>query len=138
MGSIVILIAATAELRPVLISISPDPGMIRPRNYCVMNPFRNRSAERAADQFLRQLRRHDLSVLNVAESPRERYTVNEAKWPVEEWRIGRRKDAGRRVELMYWVRRGNGYSRDGYEEEVYLTVDRSRDPARVVSFSAIY
>jgi hypothetical protein len=106
-----------------------------------MNPFRDRWAERAADRFLSQLRRHDLSVLNVAESPRERYIDNETKWPIEEWRIGRRKDAGSRVELMYWVRRGNGYPGNGYpgiEEEVYLTVDRSRDPAQVISFSAIY
>ena len=38
--------------------------------------------------------------------------------------------------MMYWVKRGNGYSRDGLEEEAYVTVDRRK--GRVTQFEAIY
>jgi hypothetical protein len=138
-GIVIVAAAATADRRPVLASISPDPTMLRPRNYCIMNPFRDRLPERAADEFLRQLRDGHVTVLaTTGGASREHLIENETKWPIEQWRIGRRKDEQHRVELMYWVRRGNGYSRDGYEEEVYMTVDRSRGPARVIQFSAIY
>src|SRR5262245_10343028 len=44
--SIAILSAFLAALlyytrsRPVIFSFSPDPTMVRPRNYCLLNPFR--------------------------------------------------------------------------------------------------
>ena len=113
--------------------------MVRPRNYCIMNPFRDRTPERAAEQFLRKLRASDVTGLaEIAASSRAGIVESETKWPIERWRVGRRKDDGHRTELMYWVKRGNGYSRDGYEEEVHITVDRSRGHACVMQFNAVY
>ena len=51
--------AVTAPMRPVLWSLSVDPTELRPRNYCIMNPFRDRDPERAADRFLEALRNKD-------------------------------------------------------------------------------
>jgi hypothetical protein len=133
--------ALSAGRRPVLLDITPDPAMVRPRNFCVMNPFRDRSPERAADTFIRRLREGDVSVLSATvkdPSTREHLMENETKWPITSWRIGRREDLEGRVDLMYWVTRGNSYSRDGHEEEVYLVIDRSADQLRVTEFSAIY
>ncbi|HYO78938.1 MAG TPA: hypothetical protein VE010_20920 [Thermoanaerobaculia bacterium] len=74
----------------------------------------------------------------AAPSSRAHYVENERNWPIQHWRIGRRKDDGPRVELLYWVKRGNGYSHSGYEEEVYITVDRPSGQPRVTGFGAIY
>lgn len=133
--------ALTAGRRPVLLDITPDPAMVRPRNYCLMNPFRDRTPERAADTFLRRLRDGDMSVLSATvkdPSTREQLAENETKWPISSWRIGRREDIEERVDLMYWVKRGNSYSKDGYEEEVYLVISRSAEQPHVTEFSAIY
>ena len=137
----VIAAAMLARRRPVLLSISPDPTMVRPRNYCLMNPFRDRSPERVAEEFINQLRTGHVSVLTPAipdSTAREHFSDREMKWPIAAWRIGDRKDLGGRVDLMYWVKRGNGYAPEGSEEEIYITVDRSITPARVTAFSAIY
>jgi hypothetical protein len=135
------LIAAAilADRRPVLIRVSPDRTRVRPRTYCVMNPFRDRGTERAAAEFLTQLASGNVRVLPLSEaSSRDYFVERETEFPIRRWRIGRRENLGNRVELMYWVKRGNGYSRDGYEEEVHITVDRSRQPPKVIGFSAVY
>ena len=134
----VVVTATMAEVRPVLISVSPDPTMLRPRNYCVMNPFRDRAPERAADRFLAQLRDGRREVLNVVDDPsaRAHFIDREMQYPIKDWRIGRRENDEKEVFLMYWAKRGNGYAEPGYEEEVYITVER--DSARVIGFSAVY
>jgi len=124
---------------PVLVSISPDPTMLRPRNICVMDPFRDRSPEGVADSFLEQLKAGKVAVLapTVTRPSQKRHTIEaETKWPITAWRIGRREDSDAEVEIMYWVKRGNGYSRDGLEEEAYVTVDRRN--GRVTRYEAIY
>jgi len=140
---VVVALAAAATLfalrGPVLLSISPDPAMLRPRNFCLMNPFRDRSPERAADSFLEQLKAGHVAVLTPAVTgpSRKAQTIeSETRWPITAWRIGRREDSDEAVEIMYWVKRGNGYSRDGLEEEAYVTVDRRN--SRVTRFEAIY
>jgi len=38
--------------RAVIYSFSPDPDMVRPRNYCLLNPFRDKSPEIIAEKHL--------------------------------------------------------------------------------------
>jgi hypothetical protein len=130
------VVRVTAGRRPVLFSFTPDPEMVRPRTYCVMNPFRDRTAEKAAERFLRELRagRETLRVVADAER-REQLAESERKWPLQTWRIGAWEEHGGRAEILYWVRRGNGHHG---EEEVWLAVDRTRIPPRVVDFGAVY
>jgi|ERR1044071_9047769 len=64
--SIAILSAFSAPLlyaarsRPVIFSFSPDPDMVRPRNYCLLNPFRDKSPEIIAEKRLEALRKGDV------------------------------------------------------------------------------
>ena len=46
--------------RPVIFSFSPDPAMARPRNYCLLNPFRDKSPEIIAEKHLEALRKGDV------------------------------------------------------------------------------
>jgi hypothetical protein len=136
----VIAMAATARTRPVLLSLSPDPTELRPRNYCVMNPFRDRAPERASERFLMEMRAGQPQVLAAVLTPESRDQIidMERKFPVKGWRIGRRRDTAETTELMYWVQRGNGYSARDVPEEVYFVVARSASGARVTGYGAIY
>lgn len=131
------VMALSAPRWPVLLSVSSDPTMLRPRNYCLMNPFRDRGPERAAERYLAEMRDGHVVVIEpfLDGENRERVMSNEAKWPIRSWRVGRRKHTRQGCDLMYWVRRGNGYDA---EEEVYFAVQGLGDRARVVRYGAIY
>lgn len=106
-----------------------------------MNPFRDRSPERESERYLSALRAGDVEVLAqvVSKDARHHIIESERKWPIHSWRIGRRHDTLNSSELMYWVKRGNGYSGSRhYEEEVQFRIERSRGQTRVVGFSALY
>jgi hypothetical protein len=106
-----------------------------------MNPFRDRSPERESERYLSALRAGHVEVLEqiVSEDARQHIFESERKWPIRSWRIGRRHDTSNASDLMYWVKRGNGYSgwRD-YEEEVRFRIVGSRSETRVVAFRALY
>jgi hypothetical protein len=132
-------IAAIASGRPVLFRVTPDPTELRPRYHCIMNPFRDRAPEHAAEQYLERLKSGDVVVIGpLVKDPewREHLIATETKYPILSWRVGQRKDTPAETDLMYWVRRGN-YG--DHEEEVYFTVQRSRNgDARVLTFNAFY
>jgi hypothetical protein len=121
----------------VLLTVSTG-RMIRPRSYCLLNPFRDREPEQVAESYLLKLRAgatHEIASL-VGE---EKYILEEeAKWPIQSWRVGERKDTTEKTELMYWVKRGNGYSKDGMEEEVRFFMERSEGKWVVRHYGAIY
>ena len=123
--------------RPVLLRIPPDAN-IRPRYYCLLNPFRNRAPENVAEAYLNKLREGRVEVISPYVGGQKYILEREKEWPVQSWRVGDRKDAANKSELMYWVKRGNGYSKDGYEEAVYFTVVRSGGGWEIESFAAIY
>jgi hypothetical protein len=123
--------------RPVLLRIPPD-DTIRPRHYCLLNPFRDKAPENVAQTYLNKLREGRIEVVSpyVGES---RYILEKEKeWPIQSWRVGNREDDADKSELMYWVKRGNGYSKGGYEEEVRFTIARSGSSWEVKSFGAVY
>jgi hypothetical protein len=132
-------LAFTARSRPVLVSISPDPSMVRPRNYCLMNPFRDRSPERAAERYLPALRDGHLDLVADLVAPNRLADVraNERAWPIRHWRIANRHDTKWGSRISYWVDRGNGYQ-SGVEEEVFFDVRGFGERAHVVAFDALY
>jgi hypothetical protein len=146
--SIAILIAFSAawlysnRSRPIIFSFSPDPAMLRPRNYCLLNPFRDKSPEIIAEKHLEALRRGDVEsirpFLNHDQEDVHRILDNEKKWPIRSWRIGERRDRTGETELMFWVTRGGGYSKDGDEEEVRLRIKQSGSSWSLNSYNAIY
>src|SRR5262245_51130362 len=127
--------------RAVIYSFSPDPDAVRPRTYCLMNPFRDKSPEIIAEKYLRGLRAGDVESFRPffhAREEADRILDNEKKWPIRSWRIGARHDRPGETELMYWVTRGGGYSKDGIEEEVRFWIKHSGSGWSVNSYSAIY
>jgi hypothetical protein len=127
--------------RPVIFSFSPDPTMVRPRNYCLLNPFRDKSPEIIAEKYLEDLRRGNVESIRPFLSGQERIQHildNEKKWSILSWRIGERRDRPGETELMFWVTRGGGYFKVGYEEEVRLWIKQSGSGWGLNTFTAIY
>ena len=121
---------------PVVLRI-PKDDTIRPRYYCVLNPFRDKGPEIIAASYLNQLR--DGQVQSISCCVGEQYVLqNEKQWPIKSWRIGNRRDSAGRSDILYWVKRGNGYSQNGHEEEVHVTMIRSATGWQLQSFSAVY
>jgi len=126
--------------RPVIFSFSPDPAMVRPRTYCLLNPFRDKSPEIIAEKHLKSLRDGDVESIRPFLSAGEDIHImdNEKKWPIRSWRIGERVDMPGETELMFWVTRGGGYSKDYGEEEVRLWIKQSGSGWSLNTYSAIY
>jgi hypothetical protein len=139
--ALILLVAASAFLyltraKPVILSAALD-DTIRPRNYCIMNPFRDAASEAVAETHLRKLRNGDMNSISSLVGDRQYILEEEKKYPIQSWRIGSRKDSPDSVELMYWVSRGGEYTR-GLEEAVYLSLVRRQQGWTLQSYSAIY
>ncbi|MBO0725126.1 MAG: hypothetical protein J2P52_05975 [Blastocatellia bacterium] len=145
-SSIGVLLVVSAALlystrsRSVIFSFSQDPDMIRPRTYCLLNPFRDRSPEIIAEKYLKDLRAGDIESIRpfLSEEESPRILDNEKRWPIQSWRLGDRIDRPEETELIFWVRRERGYSKDIYEEEVRLWIKRSGGRWSLNTYSAIY
>jgi len=125
----------------VLLSDSPPTEPTRrPRNLCIMNPFRDRAPERASERYLTELRSGRAEVLAhlLGPAPRDELVELERKFPIRSWRMGQRKDGPVVSELTYWVQRGNGFGRAGYEEEVPFVAARAETGSRVTGYGAVY
>jgi hypothetical protein len=108
----------TRRKEPCLITVNFNPAAIRPRTYAIMNPFRDRSPEKAADQYLRLIKSGGIkSFEKLLGANRENIMEGETRYPIASWHIGGRTDTDGYCRLRYWVRRANGYSG---EEEVYM------------------
>jgi len=106
-----------------------------------MNPFQDKSPEIVAEKYLEDLRRGKVESLRpfLAGADEIRHILdNEKTWPIQSWRIGERRDSPGGSELMFWVTRGGGYSKDGYEEEVRFWIKQSGSGWSLNSYSAIY
>jgi len=121
----------------VLLRVPPDNN-IRPRYYCLLNPFRNKAPENVAETYLNELRDGRSDVISSYIGERQDIPGKENQWPIQSWRVGNREDISDKSEIMYWVKRGNGYATGGYEEEVHFTVVRSGGSWELESFRAIY
>jgi hypothetical protein len=123
--------------RSVLLRIPPD-STVRPRYYCLLNPFREKGPETVAASYLNRLRTGEVQSISCCIGEKEYVLEKEKEWPIQSWRVGNRTDTSGRSDILYWVKRGNGYSRDGYEEEVHFTIVNSDDGWQLESFSAVY
>ena len=123
--------------QPVLLRVPPDSN-IRPRYYCLLNPFRNKAPENVAEKYMNELRAGRVDVIYPYIGANENIPEKEKQWPIQSWRVGNREDVSDGSEIMYWVTRGNGYSESGYEDSVYFRLLRSGRGWEVKSFSAIY
>ena len=119
---------------PILLRIPPD-NSIRPRYYCVVNPFRDRAPEHIAQQYLNQLKAGEIESISSYIGERQDILEKERKWPIQSWRIGDRIDQRDKTEIQYWVTRGNGYNS---VEEVTFDLVQSSGKWELKTYRAIY
>ncbi|MEQ1645311.1 MAG: hypothetical protein ABL959_17815 [Pyrinomonadaceae bacterium] len=133
---------ATMDTRPAIVCSSLDRGT-RTRDYCLMNPFRDRGPELAAEKVLVELRDGNVNVLLpfLSDEGKQRILESEAKYRIKTWHIGRREDTGGGVSITYWVTREN-YSNEStgvdYIESVNFSLVKSPSTWEVEQFGAIY
>lgn len=133
---------ATRDTRPATICSSLDHGT-RSRDYCLMNPFRDREPELVAEKVLTQLKDGNVQVLLplLSDESKPRIVENEAKYRIKTWHIGGRRGSGDHVEIMYWVERvnyNNVVTARDYVEEVTFTIVHDASGWVVNQYSAIY
>ena len=131
--SFVAILYLTRSSWIVLLSIPPD-DTIRPRDYCILNPFRDNQPEKLAEMCLAKVSAGEVDAISSYRD-KEAILELERKWPIQAWRVGSREDKAGKTEIMYWLRRGNGYTG---EEEVLVGLTRTGNTWELESFSAIY
>lgn len=125
--------------RPTIICTSLDDS-IRPRDYCLMNPLRNKQPEILAENVLRELKNGNPNALvpylnNATEVEKNHFLENENTYKIKNWRIGGREDSEDTIYLTFWV------SRENYPdilESVHFDFARESDLIKPRNFSAIY
>ena len=121
-----------ATPRATLFTIVPDPAMVRPRGYAIMNPFRDRTPERVAERCLAEIA---AGRFDCAPGVDAHIIETERRFPIRRWRLARREDTPGGSRLAYCVSRGNGYLD---EEEAWIVLNGSGRRARVTEYSAVY
>ncbi len=128
------------DSRPVVLCTSLDDS-IRPRNSCLMNPFRYKQPEILAEAVLEQLKNgNPNSILpylsESSEDMKKHFVENETKYRVANWRIGDRTDSIAGTYVMYWVSRNDYFN--GYEENVFFSVVKEGENWKLKQFNAGY
>ena len=127
-----------ARSHPVIAILNFDPSAVRPRRICIMNPFRDRDPEKAAERYLHALAGGKPEVIRplVRGENGDHFVSRELQYRIVSWRVGRRLDGLDNSFIMYWVKRGGGYPYG--EEEVHFEVVKSNGRWSAVQFGAIY
>lgn len=131
--SITLLLYLT-RTNPVILTLPLD-DTIRPRTYCLLNPFRDKSAERIAESYLHELREGNVAAIAPFVDTRDYVLDNERKWPIRKWQVGSFNYQNGKYEIRYWVSRGNGYLG---KEEVSFWIEQTSDGLKLKTYSAIY
>jgi hypothetical protein len=123
---------------PIIFCVPLDGG-IRPRNHCLLNPFRNRDAEAISERLLEELNNGNIDALIPYLADRntdhqERYLSNEKQYRIKAWRIGEIEMSGNEPNIQYWVSRSNYQG----EEEVRFFFLRTSEGWNLRSYTAIY
>src|ERR1044072_2663469 len=75
--------------RPVVLRIPKDGG-IRPRHYCLLNPFRDKGPETVAASYFNQLRAGQVQSISCCVGESKYVLEREMQWPIQSWRLGKR------------------------------------------------
>jgi len=107
----------------------------------LLNPFRDRSPERACDKFFRRLKVGDFDTASAsARLPTAEWgylVEKEREHPLVSWSLANRSNKEGSVDLFYWVRRRDY---DGDKGPLWITVSRSGNGGKwtVERFEAWY
>src|SRR5215475_4321648 len=134
-GMVLLLVLLRAH--PVLLRIPPDDST-SPRYHCLVNPFRDKEPEALAVSYLEHLSAGQVEVVSCCVGESSYVLAEEKQFPIKSWRLGDRRDDNGESQLVYWVKRGNGYSEEGYEGEVHFRVSKVGNSWQLRSFSGVY
>ncbi len=133
------------DSQPIIFCTSLDDN-IRPHNYCLMNPFRDKQPEILAEAVLEQLKNGnpnsilpylgESSEIQFSEYVRNSFVEKERSYRVENWRIGDREDSIGGSAIEYWVLRNNSFNE--YEQRVYVWVAKEGGNWELKLFNAGY
>ena len=137
-GSVVLIFYIQRDSRPVIACASLDDS-IRPRDHCLMNPFRDREPEILAERILQELKNGNTEALlpfsgEKTESNKNHTFEREKEFRVESWHLGDREDSANKVHLKYWAAR----HKYDYSEEVHFYLERENNEWKIKDFGAIY
>ncbi len=125
------------DSRPTIVCIPLDDG-IRPKTYCVLNPFRSRDEEAIAERVLEELKNGNIdAVLPYCRdnTDKERYLENEVNYRIISWRVAEINISGDELRIQYWVLRSNY---PWGEEEVRFFFNRTSKGWALQTYTAIY
>lgn len=136
----ILILYGQRDSRPTIICTSLDDS-IRPRDYCLMNPFRDKQPEFLADKVFHELKNGNTKIIlpyleNLNEEQKNHFLENETKYKIENWRIGNRKNAENKSEIMYWVSRRDYF--DGHLENVWFSFEFENGEWKIKSWGAGY
>ena len=122
---------------PVILAFSEASSPSSEPAWSLMNPFRDRGPERAADEFLRHLRDGDPTVeLTSVPNVSPQVISRELEIGLVDWRLVWREDSDNRSRLLFRVRRDDD---SAIETPVRMTIRLDSSGAYKVSeYSAIY
>jgi hypothetical protein len=124
--------------KPVLFSFT-DPGELRRPSFSLLNPFRNREPEKAAEDVLRDLGRGDVTSALERVQSEERVSpdlyAKEQEYPLRKWKLANREDNAHEVTLLYRASRG---SSERFDWDVRMRVQRRGDQWAVTEFMTAY
>lgn len=121
----------------------PLSDCLHPRTYCLLNPFRDRSPEKLAEQYLDQMKDGSAeAVLSKMkfDSEMARMTIwkIENEQPPRKWLLQSRKDQSQTSTLIYAVSRGADELQDCGNADVTFRFEKRPDGWVLISYSAIY
>jgi hypothetical protein len=105
----------------------------------IFNPFRDRQAEKCAENFLELLKagQCERAMAGIPANPKYRRTVceKEAAYNLDGWSLRNRKDQPQKVEMYYLVKRKNY---DDVEGQVWVTVEQRDSQWQVTDYESRY
>jgi hypothetical protein len=124
--------------KPVLFSFT-DAGELRRPSFSLLNPFRNREPEEAADDLLRDLGRGDvmaaLGRVQSAERVSPEIYAKEQKYSLRKWKLADRDDGADEVMLLY---RASREPSERFDWDVRMRVQKRGDRWAVTEFITAY
>jgi hypothetical protein len=130
-----LLIWLSTTDRPVLIEWH-DPAAVCDPPIVILNPLRNRDAERVADDFVARLQRHDFELLDRAIDDgefRERVRNRESEHNITSWYSAGRTQTYDKATIEYWLTRDRG----GCQPAI-IALQKFDDEWRVTSYNPVY
>ena len=124
--------------KPVLLSFTAAAELRQP-SFSLLNPFRNREPEKAAEDLLRDLGRGDvitaLGRVQSAERVSPKIYAKEQEYPLRKWKLADRDDGAHEVMLLY---RASREPSERFDWDVIMKVQKRGDRWAVTEFITAY